>query len=557
MLKDPSQKYRRIQPVDLPNRQWPSRTLSQVPVWCSTDLRDGNQALFEPMSRETKKRLFKTLCSVGLKEIEIGFPSASETDFLTARDLIEQNLIPDDVTIMVLTQAREELIRRTVESVRGAKRAMIHVYNATAPVWRKVVFNLSVPEVMELVKKQVGLVKELTDAMPETEWRLEYSPETFSMTELPVALEACNTAIRTWDAGPGRPIVINLPTTVENATPNVYADQIEWMSTHLERRAHVVLSLHTHNDRGTGVAAAELGLLAGADRVEGCLFGNGERSGNLDLVNLALNFYSQGIHPGLDFSDINAIAREVEQATRLPIHPRHPYVGDLVFTSFSGSHQDAIKKGFAAQTPGGFWEVPYIPVDPADLGRTYDSIVRVNSQSGKGGIAYLLERDYGVVMPRRMQVEFSALVQKHMDSAEGEMSSQQLWSLFETTYLNIDLDVAYHAHHLFEEGDKQGIELEMTVAGERRKLRGIGSGPIAATVNALALPIRIDNYEERALRSGADASALAIVEAARDGVAGIRYGAGRHANIATASVLAVLSAARRLGVNAADLRRAR
>jgi 2-isopropylmalate synthase len=554
MLKDPSKKYRPFPPIDLPNRQWPSRTLDKVPVWCSTDLRDGNQALFEPMSRDTKKRLFKTLCSVGLKEIEIGFPSASETDFLTARDLIDQNLIPDDVTIMVLTQAREELIRRTVESVKGAPRAIVHVYNATAPVWRRVVFGLSVPEVMQLVARQVSLVKELTDALPETEWRLEYSPEAFSMTELPVALEACNTAIRAWDAGPGRSIIINLPTTVENATPNIYADQIEWMSTHLERREHVVVSLHTHNDRGTGVAAAELGLLAGADRVEGCLFGNGERSGNVDLVNLALNFYSQGIHPGLDFSDINGIAREVEQATRLPIHPRHPYVGDLVFTSFSGSHQDAIRKGMAAQKPGAVWEVPYIPVDPADLGRTYDSIVRVNSQSGKGGIAYLLERDYGVVMPRRMQVEFSAIVQRAMDTAETEMTSQQLWLLFEHTYLTIDLEVAYHAHHLFEEGDKQGIELEMTVAGERRKLRGIGSGPIAATVNALALPIRIDNYEERALRSGADASALAIVEAARDGIAGIRYGAGRHANIATASVLAVLSAARRLGVSARDLR---
>jgi 2-isopropylmalate synthase len=383
---------------------------------------------------------------------------------------------------------------------------------------------------------------------------LEYSPETFSMTELPVALEACNTAIRAWNAGPGRPIIVNLPTTVENATANVHADQIEWMSTRLERREHVVLSLHTHNDRGTGIAAAELGLLAGAQRVEGCLFGNGERSGNVDLVTLALNFYTQGIHPGLDFSDINAVAREVEHATRLPIHPRHPYVGDLVFTAFSGSHQDAIKKGMAAQKPDAIWEVPYIPVDPADLGRTYDSIVRVNSQSGKGGIAYLLERDFGVVMPRRMQVEFSAIVQREMDSAETEMTAQQLWKLFESTYLTIDFDVAYHAHHLYEEGDKQGIELEMTVAGERRKLRGVGSGPIAATVNALALPIRIDNYEERALRSGADASALAIVEAARDGIAGIRYGVGRHANIATASVLAVLSAARRLGVSARDLK---
>ncbi len=556
MLKDPSKKYRPFEPVDLPNRQWPTRTLTTVPVWCSTDLRDGNQALFEPMSRETKKRLFKTICKVGIKEIEIGFPSASETDFLTARDLIEQKLIPDDVTIMVLTQAREELIRRTIESVKGAPRAIIHVYNATAPVWRRVVFGLTVPDMLQLVEKQVSLVKQLTDALPETQWGLEYSPEAFCMTELPVALEACNTAIRAWNAGPGRPIIVNLPTTVENATPNVYADQIEWMSSRLERREHVVVSLHTHNDRGTGVAAAELGMLAGGQRVEGCLFGNGERSGNVDLVNLALNFYSQGIHPGLDFSDINAVAREVEQATRLPIHPRHPYVGDLVFTSFSGSHQDAIKKGFAAQQPGGFWEVPYIPVDPADLGRTYDSIVRVNSQSGKGGIAYLLERDFGVVMPRRMQVEFSAVVQHAMDTAETEMTSQQLWKLFEETYLATDFEVTYHAHHLFEEGDKQGIELEVTVAGNRRRLRGVGSGPIAATVSALALPIRIDNYEERALRAGADASALAIVEAAREGVNGVRYGVGRHANIATASVLAVLSAARRLGVSARELKSA-
>jgi 2-isopropylmalate synthase len=554
MLKDPSNKYRPFPPIDLPNRQWPSRQLTTVPVWCSTDLRDGNQALFEPMSRETKKRLFMTLVGVGLKEIEVGFPSASDTDFLTVRDLIEQKLVPDDVTLMVITQAREELIRRTIESLRGARRAIVHVYNATAPAWRRVVFGMSVPEVMQLIGKQVGLIKQLTDAQPETEWVLEYSPETFSMTELPVALEACNTAIRAWNAGPGRPIIVNLPTTVENATPNIFADQIEWMSTRLEQREHVVLSVHTHNDRGTGVAAAELGLLAGAQRVEGCLFGNGERSGNVDLVTLALNFYSQGIHPGLDFSDINSVARAVEEATRLPIHPRHPYVGDLVFTAFSGSHQDAIKKGLAAQKSAALWEVPYIPVDPADLGRTYDSVIRVNSQSGKGGIAYLLERDYGVVMPRRMQVEFSALVQREMDASETEMTSQQLWALFESTYLALDFEVTYHAHHLFEEGDQQGIELEVTVAGNRRKLRGVGSGPIAATVSALALPIRIDNYEERALRAGADASALAIVEAAREGIAGIRYGAGRHANIATASVLAVLSAARRLGVNARDLR---
>ena len=393
------------------------------------------------------------------------------------RDLIEQKLVPDDVTLMVITQAREELIRRTIESLRGARRAIVHVYNATAPVWRRVVFGMSVPEVMQLITKQVGLIKTLTDAQPETEWVLEYSPETFSMTELPVALEACNAATRAWDAGPGRPIIINLPTTVENATPNIFADQIEWMSTRLERREHVVLSVHTHNDRGTGVAAAELGMLAGAQRVEGCLFGNGERSGNVDLVTLALNFYSQGIHPGLDFSDINSVARAVEEATRLPIHPRHPYVGDLVFTAFSGSHQDAIKKGMAAQKSDALWEVPYIPVDPADLGRTYDSVIRVNSQSGKGGIAYLLERDYGVVMPRRMQVEFSALVQREMDASETEMTSQQLWALFEATYLATDLEVTYHAHHLFEEGDKQGIELEVTVAGSAPQVarRGVGS----------------------------------------------------------------------------------
>jgi 2-isopropylmalate synthase len=377
------------------------------------------------------------------------------------------------------------------------------------------------------------------------------------MTELDVALEACHTAMAAWGVGPGRPIILNLPSTVENATPNVFADQVEWMHTHLQSREHVVLSVHTHNDRGTGVAAAELAMLAGAQRVEGCLFGNGERSGNVDLVTLALNLYTQGIDPGLDFSDINAIGRAVEEATRLPIHPRHPYIGDLVFTSFSGSHQDAIKKGFAAQTPGGPWEIPYLPIDPADLGRTYDSVIRINSQSGKGGIAYLLERDYGVVMPRRMQVEFSALVQKTVDAAETEMTSQRLWALFEETYLLADettpASIVYHSHRLFESAGQQGIELDVSLLGQRLLLKGIGNGPIAATVNALALPIRIDNYEERALGHGADASALAIVEAARDGVPGNRFGVGRHANIVTASVLAVIGAARRLGIQAQDV----
>jgi 2-isopropylmalate synthase len=549
MLSDPSKKYRPFPPIHLPNRQWPSRQITAAPIWCSTDLRDGNQALFEPMSRETKKRLFKVLVDVGLREIEVGFPSASETDYDTVRSLIDEKLVPDDVTLMVLTQAREPLIKRSVESLVGARRAIVHVYNATAPVWRRVVFGMSVQEVMQLIDRQVRYLKSLTDQHPETEWVLEYSPETFSMTELEVSLEACHTAMAAWGVGPKRPVILNLPTTVENATPNLFADQIEWMHTHLQSREHVTLSVHTHNDRGTGVAAAELAVLAGAQRVEGCLFGNGERSGNVDLVTLALNLYTQGIHPGLDFSDINAVGRAVEEATRLPIHPRHPYIGDLVFTAFSGSHQDAIRKGFAVQAADARWEVPYLPIDPADLGRTYESVIRINSQSGKGGIAYLLERDYGVVMPRRMQVEFSALVQREADALETEMTSQQLWKLFEGTYLAADDSVVYHGHHLFESGAQQGIELDITLLGQRRQLRGTGNGPIDATVNALALPIRIDNYEERALGHGADASALAIVEAARDGVPGNRFGAGRHANIVTASVLAVLSAARRLGIN--------
>ena len=554
MLRDPSKRYRPFPPVELPNRQWPTRQITAVPIWCSTDLRDGNQALFEPMNRETKKRLFQTLVDVGLKEIEVGFPSASETDFSTVRSLIDEKKVPDDVTLMVLTQAREELIKRTVESLIGAKRAIVHVYCATAPVWRRVVFGLSPKEVMQLIDRNVRYIKSLTDQHPETEWVLEYSPETFSMTELEVSLEACHTAMAAWDIGPKRPVILNLPTTVENATPNVFADQVEWMHTRLQSRENVTLSVHTHNDRGTGVAAAELAMLAGAQRVEGCLFGNGERSGNVDLVTLALNLYTQGVHPGLDFSDINAVGRAVEEATRLPIHPRHPYIGDLVFTAFSGSHQDAIKKGFAAQKSDALWEVPYLPIDPADLGRSYESVIRINSQSGKGGIAYLLERDYGVVMPRRMQVEFSALVQREADASEAELTSPQLWALFESTYLGVDDAIVYHAHHLFETDTAQGIELDLTLNGRRCQLRGVGNGPIAATVNALSLPLRIDHYEERALAHGADASALAIVEAAREGMPGNRFGAGRHANIVTASVLAVLSAARRLGLGGAHVR---
>lgn len=556
MLTDPSRKYRPFPPVDLADRQWPSRTLTQAPAWLSTDLRDGNQALFEPMNRERKLRLFHELVRIGFKEIEVGFPSASRTDFDIVRHLIDDDQIPADVTPMVITQLREDLIEETVRSVAGARRVIVHFYNAIAPAWREIVFQMSVPQIIEMVEHHIALFKRLTAAHPQTQWVLQYSPETFCMAELDVSLAVCNAAIRAWDAGPQRPMIINLPTTVEVSTPNVFADQIEWTDRRLERREHVVLSVHPHNDRGTGVACAEQALLAGAQRVEGCLFGNGERSGNLDVVTLALNLYTQGIAPGLDFSDIAAVARVAEECTALPIHPRHPYVGDLVFTAFSGSHQDAIAKGFAAQQADALWRVPYLPVDPQDLGRTYDSIVRVNSQSGKGGIAFLLQRDYGIVMPRRMQVEFSAIVQALADDSETELSSEQIWEVFERTYLmpvREQSGFIYRTHRLSEHADGQGIELDLIgVGGEQAHFQGVGNGPIAATVAALGLPLRIDSYEERSLGAGADATALAIVEAAWPGVPGSRFGVGRHSNIATASVLAVLSAAARFSEATAD-----
>ncbi|WP_027015402.1 2-isopropylmalate synthase [Comamonas composti] len=552
MLSNPKTKYQPYPLVEMSQRQWPSRSLSQAPVWLSTDLRDGNQALFEPMNRERKLRLFHELVRLGFKEIEVGFPSASQTDYDIVRHLIDERLIPDDVTPMVITQLREDLIRTTVQSLQGARRAIIHFYNAVAPAWREIVFGMQVPEIIAMVEQHIALLRELTDAQPETEWVLQYSPETFCMAELDVSLAVCNAAIRAWDAGPERPMIINLPTTVEVSTANVFADQIEWMDQRLERREHIVLSVHPHNDRGTGVACAEQALLAGAQRVEGCLFGNGERSGNLDIVTLALNLYTQGIPPGLDFSDIAAVARIAEECTALPIHPRHPYVGDLVFTAFSGSHQDAIAKGFAAQKPDAPWRVPYLPIDPKDLGRTYDSIVRVNSQSGKGGISYLLERDHGVLMPRRMQVEFSAVVQKKADASEAELSSEALWQLFAQTYLATDAGPwRYLGHELQASARGQGIALRLAAPdGTARELQGQGHGPVEAAVDALnqVLPavLRIDHYEERSLGTGAHAQALAIVEAALPGVAGTRFGAGRDANIVTASIQAVLQAANRL-----------
>ena len=549
MLSTPSTKYVAFPPVKLEDRQWPSRTITRAPAWMSTDLRDGNQALFEPMNGERKMRLFKTLCAAGFKEIEVAFPSASQTDFDFVRKLIEEKHIPDDVSIEVLAPAREALIRRTIESLAGARRAIVHIYNATSKPFREIVFGMSRAEVVRMAVDAVKLVRELTDARPETEWVLEYSPETFTATELDFALEVCNAVTEAWGATPERKIILNLPTTVEVATPNIYADQIEWMHRHLAKRDSILISLHPHNDRGTAVAAAELGLMAGADRVEGCLFGNGERTGNVDLVTLALNLYTQGVHPGLDFSDINAVARCYEHCTQLPIHPRHPYVGDLVFTAFSGSHQDAIKKGFAVQQPEAHWNMPYLPIDPADLGRAYDSVIRINSQSGKGGIAYLLETEYGIVMPRRLQVEFSGIVQRHTDAHGGEIDAASIWTLFSGAYLETAAPLAYLEHQLFDADGKQGVRLSGRHQGEIRTLDGVGNGPIDAAVHAisqLGIPLHVRSYEERSMGKGEDARACAFVEVAQNGGDRECYGIGIDANIVTASLRALVSGAPRL-----------
>ncbi|WKB51528.1 2-isopropylmalate synthase [Eleftheria terrae] len=541
MLIDPSRKYRPFPPLALAERRWPSRTLTAPPIWMSTDLRDGNQALFEPMDASAKLRMFQMLCRIGFKQIEVAFPSASQTDFDFVRRLIEERLIPDDVTIEVLTQAREDLIRRTFESLRGAPRAIVHLYNATAPAFRRIVFGMSREQVRELATRSAALIAELGAQQPDTQWTFQYSPEVFSGTELDFACEVVDAVMDVWQPTPEHKAIVNLPATVEMSTPNVYADQIEWMHTHLRRRDSLVLSVHPHNDRGTAVAAAELAVLAGADRVEGCLFGNGERTGNVDLVTLALNLYSQGIHPGLDFSHINEVARTVEDCTQLPVHPRHPYVGDLVFTAFSGSHQDAIKKGFAVQQPDAAWEVPYLPIDPADVGRSYDSIVRVNSQSGKGGIAYLLEAGHGLVMPRRLQVEFSAAVQQVADHSGGELNAADLWQLFVDEYLAPGEPLRYVSHDSHEQGGRVHLSLQVEAGGQVLQLTGHGNGPLDAAVQALGLPLRIDSYEERALQSGSDARAVAFVEIGWPGLAGSLFGAGVHTSIVSASIQALIS----------------
>lgn len=557
MLKDPSVKYRPFPPVQLSDRQWPNRTITKPPIWMSTDLRDGNQALFEPMNAERKLRMFQMLVKIGFKEIEAGFPSASDTDFGFIRELIEGGHAPDDVKIEVLTQARPELIARTMESLRGAKNAIVHVYNATAPNFREVVFGQGKQGVKAIATESAHQIREIAETMPETNWTFQYSPEVFSGTELDFAKEVVDAVTQVWDASPERKVVINLPATVEMATPNIYADQVEWMHRNLERRDGIIISVHPHNDRGTAVAAAELAVMAGADRVEGCLFGNGERTGNVDLVTLALNLYSQGIHPGLDFSQINEIARTAEYCTQLPIHPRHPYVGDLVFTAFSGSHQDAIKKGFAAYKPGDIWEVPYLPVDPKDLGRTYESIIRVNSQSGKGGVSYLLETEYDLRLPRRLQVEFSQAVQKVTDDSGKEVRAADIWKIFEKEYLTLADPIEYISHTLFDEGGKQGVKIRVRRFGKEEQLEGFGNGPIDAAMAALKLGIELRQYEEHSIGSGTDAKAVAFMEVADPEYAGDLFGVGIDANIITASYKAMISAANRAAarLDPADRRR--
>ncbi|HEU4853361.1 MAG TPA: 2-isopropylmalate synthase [Telluria sp.] len=547
MIKNPSTKYHPFTPVNLADRQWPSRTITHPPVWMSTDLRDGNQALIEPMSVEKKLRFFDMLVAIGVKEIEVGFPSASQTDFDFVRGLVDSGRVPDDVTLIALTQSRDELIRRTVESVAGANKAIIHLYNSVAPVFRRVVFGMSREEIVGIAVSGTQLVKELTDLHPQTEWGFEYSPESFSTTELDFALQISDAVSAIWQPTPERPMILNLPATVESSTPNVFADQIEWMSRHLARRDSIVLSVHPHNDRGTAVASAELAIMAGAQRVEGCLFGNGERTGNVDLVTLALNLYTQGVHPGLDFSDIDAVRQVVEECNQLPVHPRHPYAGDLVFTAFSGSHQDAIKKGFAQRKPGTQWDIPYLPIDPQDLGRSYDAVIRVNSQSGKGGMAYLLEQEYGLALPRRLQIEFSRAVQQVADASGREITAGQIHEIFSREYLDRAAPYEYESHRMVEDSkgrEKVALDLAVLVRGEPHARQGGGNGPIDAFVNALGLDIRLMDYHEHSIGSGADARAACYVELrVEDGPT--LFGAGIDSNIVTASFKAVLSAVNR------------
>ena len=538
-MDNPIDKYSAFKPIDLANRKWPNNILKESPVWCSVDLRDGNQALIEPMGSERKDRMFALLCKLGFKEIEIGFPSASQTDYDFVRDLIENKKIPSDVNIQVLTQSREELIKKTFESLKGASKAIIHFYNSTSTLQRKVVFDQDKDGIKKIATNAALLIKDLAEKNQETEWSFEYSPESFTGTELEYAKEVCDEVVEILKPVSKNKIIINLPATVEMSTPNIYGDQIEWMNENLKNRSDICLSLHPHNDRGTAVAASEFGLMAGADRVEGTLFGNGERTGNVDIVTIALNMLTQGIDPKLDFSNINSVMREVEYCNQLPVHPRHPYAGDLVFTAFSGSHQDAIKKGFKAikKSNNPKWEVPYLPIDPADLGRSYEAVVRINSQSGKGGVAFLLEKDHGVSLPRRLQISLSQKIQKLADETGKEITSSQIWEIFEANYLKPKNNFSYIKHSSTSDGDLHSLKLEMNMDAKAIKIEGTGNGPIDSFINGLSnqfgFDIKVADYHQTAISSGSDAKAAAYIELEKDGKT--FWGVGIHPNTTRAS----------------------
>lgn len=552
-FQDLTGKYRSFAPINLPDRTWPNAVITKPPVWCSVDLRDGNQALIEPMGPERKRRMFKTLVAMGFKEIEVGFPAASQTDFDFCRELIEKDMIPDDVTIQVLTQAREPLIQRSYEALKGAKKAIVHLYNSTSTVQRRVVFGLDEAGIIEIAVNGAKWVLEGAEANPETQWRFQYSPESFTGTELPFAVDICEQVCNVWQASAENPTIINLPATVEMSTPNIYADQIEWFLRNFRDRERIILSLHPHNDRGTGVAACELGIMAGADRVEATLFGNGERTGNVDVVTLALNMFTQGVDPKLDLSDINALVRSAEYCNRLPVHPRHPYGGELVFTAFSGSHQDAIKKGFAAHEKSntGIWEVPYLPIDPKDIGRSYEAVIRINSQSGKGGVAYILEADYGLTLPRRLQVEFSQVIQRIADETEEEQPAEAIYQAFCDEYLAETGSIQFVDYRTVPEGsggDKRRLDATVRIDGEDRQIEGHGTGPVDAFVDALnrafGLGLRVADYREHSVGAGADAEAVAYVEL-NLGREDSLFGVGRDKSIVAATLRAVVSAANR------------
>jgi 2-isopropylmalate synthase len=543
-MDNPTDKYSAYKPVDLVNREWPSNTIKKAPIWCSVDLRDGNQALIEPMGSERKNRMFSLLCKLGFKEIEVGFPSASKTDYDFVRDLIENKKIPSDVNIQVLTQAREELIIKTFQSLKGASKGIIHFYNSTSTLQRKVVFNQDKDGIKKIATDAAELIKKLALENSDTEWTFEYSPESFTGTELEYAREVCDNVVEILKPVSKNKIIINLPATVEMSTPNIYGDQIEWMSKNLKNRNDICLSLHPHNDRGTAVAASEFGIMAGADRVEGTLFGNGERTGNVDIVTIALNMLTQGVEPNLDFSNINSVMREVEYCNQLPVHPRHPYAGDLVFTAFSGSHQDAIKKGFQAikKSNDPKWEVPYLPIDPADLGRNYEAVVRINSQSGKGGVAFLLEKDHGVSLPRRLQISLSQRIQKLADDTGKEISSSQIWDIFEKKYLQPVNNYSYIKHSSSSKDDLHKLELTMNMNNKETTIKGTGNGPIDSFVNGLSekigVEIKVADYHQTAISSGSDAKAAAYIELEKD--AKTFWGVGIHPNTTRASFDAII-----------------